>query len=151
MPVRMKGSKTHLLQNGITILLLALILWCRPLSGMDRDASPAITHGPYLQNPSSTGMTIIWFTNTKCVSHVEFGEGGSLDHVARASRHGLFDAYNTRHEVRLEGLEPEKSLHRYPVLVGGRDTVIRADVSGKRVAITVFDADGRVIHTMSLD
>ncbi len=70
---------------------------------------PRIMHGPYLQNPTETGMTLIWFTNNRCVSHVEFGEDESLGQKARTSRHGLFDAYTTRHIVRLQDLEPGKT------------------------------------------
>lgn len=105
----MKRSKTHSFPGSTIVFLLVLFLWCRPVSGLSQDTPLAITHGPYLQNPSPTGMTIIWFTNKECVSQAEFGEEDSLDQVARTSSHGLFAAYTQRHQVRLEGLEPGKT------------------------------------------
>ncbi|MFA9454254.1 MAG: metallophosphoesterase [Candidatus Aminicenantaceae bacterium] len=105
----MRQLKKHQFPGTSIFILLVIFLWCGPLSGLSQDAPLAITHGPYLQNPSPNGMTIIWFTSRECVSQVDFGEGGSLDRVARTSRHGLFAAYSTQHQVRLEGLEPGKT------------------------------------------
>jgi hypothetical protein len=39
------------------------------------DAPVAITHGPYLQLPANTSMTIVWHTNRPCVSRVEYWAG----------------------------------------------------------------------------
>ena len=84
---------------------------------------PAIVHGPYLQNPTENSVTIIWFTNTPCAAWVEYGTGespasfpkfGSLVSVAKSSRHGLFDANTTRHEVTVSGLAAGKP-YRYRV------------------------------------
>ncbi len=96
------------IRHIITIIMLIMIFF--PGTLYPQETEPLrIMHGPYLQNPTETGMTLIWFTNNRCVSHVEFGEGDSLDQKARTSRHGLFDAYTTRHIVRLQGLEPGKT------------------------------------------
>ena len=69
-------------------------------------AAPAITHGPYLQIPTSTSITIVWHTNEKCVSKVEYGTGEKLDRMAISSRNGLIDNDRTSHVVRLAGLSP---------------------------------------------
>jgi len=66
----------------------------------------AITHGPYLQIPTGTSMTIVWHTNEKCVSKVEYGTGEELDRTAVSSRNGLIDNDRTSHVIRLAGLKP---------------------------------------------
>lgn len=89
----------------------------------------AVIHGPYLQNPSPTAMTVVWFTNKPCASWLEYGTGesrgtfpefGSLISTAKASTHGLYAANGTRHMVTLEGLKPGKA---YPYRVVAREIV----------------------------
>jgi len=89
----------------------------------------AVIHGPYLQNPSPSSMTIVWFTNKPSASWVEFGTGesrgtfpefGSLISTAKPSRHGLITANETRHMVTIDGLKPGKS---YPYRVIAREIV----------------------------
>jgi len=89
------------------------------------DVSPlAIVHGPYLTNPGSEEMTVLWSTDRPSVSWVEYASGGNfktfpqfggLVRTARSSRHGLFDAHRKQHLVRLGGLEPGKT-YRYRVV-----------------------------------
>lgn len=61
---------------------------------------------PYLQNPSSTGMSIMWITNKLCYSWVEYGEGDKLDRKAHEIKDGLVNAYNRVNAVKLETLKP---------------------------------------------
>ena len=84
----------------------------------------SIVHGPYLQNPSSTSMTVIWFTSRPAVGWVEYAPAdnfqtfpnfGGLVSTARSVRNGLVDANETRHLVRIAGLVPGKR-YRYRVL-----------------------------------
>ncbi len=72
----------------------------------DPGASLAITHGPYLQLPSGTAMTIVWHTNKKCVSKVEYGTGDELGNAAVSGRNGLIDNDRTSHILHLTGLKP---------------------------------------------
>jgi predicted phosphodiesterase len=65
-----------------------------------------ITQGPYLQAPSETGMTVVWATNRKCVSKVEYGTLPSAQMTAFNSQHGLMDANTTLHKVHISGLTP---------------------------------------------
>ena len=63
-----------------------------------------IVAGPYLQNPTEDGISIIWLTNTKAYGEVE------LETAVGISRHyscedGLRGAYTTLHKVRISGLE----------------------------------------------
>ncbi|MBN1490883.1 MAG: metallophosphoesterase [Phycisphaerae bacterium] len=69
-----------------------------------------IVGGPYLQAPSPTGMTLVWTTNNKCVSRVEYGPSADdMPHVAVSARHGLIDANTTLHRIALRGLRPGTS------------------------------------------
>jgi acid phosphatase type 7 len=98
-------------------LLAALILLAaapRPGRALSED-SFAIIHGPYLQNPTETSVTVVWFTNKNSVSWVEYGTGespgtfpkfGSLVKIAKSARDGLVDAFMKRHTVTITGLKP---------------------------------------------
>ena len=81
----------------------------------DPGAALAITHGPYLQLPTGTSMTIVWHTNKKCLSRVEYGTLESLGMTAVSSRNGLLDNDRTSHVIRLTGLQPG-TRYRYRVV-----------------------------------
>lgn len=66
---------------------------------------------PYLQNPSSTGMTIMWLTNKPCNSWVEYGETDALGTSANSSKAGLVDAYERINRIRLEHLKPDTTYY----------------------------------------
>jgi acid phosphatase type 7 len=75
----------------------------------------AISHGPYLIDPGENAMTVVWFTNTECVSWVEYcGDDnhgvfpiwGGYPQIAKASSNGLIDANTKRHSIRISNLEP---------------------------------------------
>jgi len=62
---------------------------------------------PYLQNPSSDGMTVMWETSSNCFSWVEYGTTtSSLTSKAEASSCGLKQAYNKLNKIRLTNLTP---------------------------------------------
>ncbi len=111
----MRGS--HLFALGLTGLVLTIPGRAdravvhrppapRPAAAPADTTTPVITHGPYLQLPSPTSMTIVWHTDRTCVSRVEFGSGDRLERQAISSRHGLIDNDRTSHIIRLTGLEP---------------------------------------------
>jgi len=113
----------HGLRNT-TLILLTGLLFVSTVIAAREDQTPIVVHGPYLQNPSEDGVTIIWFTNKKCASHVEyaFGENfrtypqwGGPVHKARSINHGLVDADTMRHAIRIGGLNPGKPI-RYRVV-----------------------------------
>ena len=72
----------------------------------DSGTALAITHGPYLQLPTGTSMTVVWHTNKKCVSKVEYGTDERFGLTAISSRNGLIDNDRTSHAIRLSGLKP---------------------------------------------
>lgn len=66
-----------------------------------------IIGGPYLVAPSPTGVTLVWLTNNKAVSKVEFGTRADQPPKAAVSaHHGLIDANTTLHRITLSGLRP---------------------------------------------
>lgn len=92
--------------------LLAIALGLLVLSG--QAAAVRIVAGPYLQEPAETSMTVMWITDEECTSWVEYGQGRSLDEEAYRSRHGLIDACQTVHKVKIRGLSPGTQ-YRYRV------------------------------------
>jgi predicted phosphodiesterase len=74
-----------------------------------------ITHGPYLQQPTETSMTVVWFTNRNSVSRVEYGTGEALGSTAVSAHHGLIDANTICHAIRICGLKPGTT-YRYRVV-----------------------------------
>jgi acid phosphatase type 7 len=81
----------------------------------DQRTALAITHGPYLQLPTGTSMTIVWHTNKKCVSRIEYGADERLGMTAVSSRNGLIDNDRTSHIVRLTGLKPSAA-YKYRIV-----------------------------------
>jgi predicted phosphodiesterase len=78
---------------------------------MVHDTRPVIMHGPVLIDPSETGVTVVWTTDTPSHSEVRYGAGAALDQRAESSHHGLLDI-GTVHTIRVTGLTPGRT-YRY--------------------------------------
>jgi acid phosphatase type 7 len=65
-----------------------------------------ITHGPYLQDLSSSGVTIIWTTNKPAVPGVSLTSTDGKSRFIRNSHDGLIDGGELLHKVRIDGLAP---------------------------------------------
>lgn len=83
-----------------------------------------IDHGPYLIDPAENAMTVIWFTNKRCLSWVEYsGEKsfgtfptwGGYPKIAKSRHNGLIDANNKRHSIRITDLQPGAK-YRYRIV-----------------------------------
>jgi len=116
----MKNKPRQLLIPFLFIFFLSTVL----IPALSQGKNLEITHGPYLQNLSSEEVTIIWFTNKKSVSSVEYSTGenfntfpqwGGLLQTAQSSRHGLIDANSERHIIQLRELTAGKT-YRYRVI-----------------------------------
>jgi len=105
------------LQVPLLFVLHCLLLVATAFAAPEADKGNTlrITHGPYLMSPRSTSVTVVWFTNRKCVSWVEYGEGETLSSKAISVHDGLIDADDTRHVITLDGLAPGKA-YRYRVV-----------------------------------
>jgi len=97
---------------GICAIPAAIVISaCQPASAQNlvgpTTNALAITHGPFLQAPSETGITVSWATSRKCVSWVEYRPESSEHWLTNIpAHHGLVDADVTVHNVTLTGLEP---------------------------------------------
>ena len=89
----------------------ATVLFCASLSPVliarELQCMARIVAGPYLQAPTENSMTVMWLTDKKCTSWVEYGtDKENLKHTAYSSRDGLIDAYITLHKIKVTGLKP---------------------------------------------
>jgi hypothetical protein len=66
----------------------------------DAPGQPAFPVQPYLQLPTTTGMTVMWETDRKLPSRVEYGTTKDLGQAVEAKEPAVL------HEVRLQKLEP---------------------------------------------
>lgn len=100
-----------------TILGLALcaLFSSGALFAQDAEAPFAITHGPCLQTPGVSEMTITWHTNRAGVAQVQYGVGDALDQTAVASVAGLIPNDTAQHTVRLTNLAPGVT-YRYKLI-----------------------------------
>lgn len=70
------------------------------------ETSKVMRTEPYLQNPSTNGMTVMWLTNVPCRSWVEYGTDSTNMKRARTYIEGEMMANNKINRIRLEGLTP---------------------------------------------
>ena len=133
------------------LLLVTGVLGCRSTGSSNKAAGTttnslpahpplAILHGPFLQAPSETGVTVSWATSRKCVSRVEYRADSSKEWLTNTTiRHGLVEADVTFHNVALTGLRPGT---RYVYRVVSREI---ADFKFYRVTFggTVISAEHR--------
>lgn len=84
--------------------------FARPALAGEAPPEPAagtrIVAGPYLQNVTPDGATVMWITDKPCVSWVDYGASPDMRHRLQDSHDGLIDAYETVHRIRITGLTP---------------------------------------------
>lgn len=81
------------------------LILCLLLLAFFKAEAIKIVHGPYLQKAKANSMAILWHTDNKGFSYVEYGEN-KLNLIAKASNHGQFDANNQFHKIILSDLKP---------------------------------------------
>ena len=115
-------------------------------SGSSTGVALVITHGPFLQAPSETGVTISWATSRKCVPRIEYRPESSARWLTNIpAHHGLVDADVTVHNVTLTGLAPGTA-YRYRVgsreiaAFGAYKTTYGASVTSPEYAFTTLDS-----------
>ncbi|MDR2956500.1 MAG: metallophosphoesterase [Prevotella sp.] len=70
------------------------------------DVDKVMRTKPYLQNPSTDAMTVMWMTNVPCRSWIEYGTDSTDMKRARTFVEGEAMANNTTNRIRIEGLQP---------------------------------------------
>jgi len=101
-----------------------------------------VAHGPYLQELTQDGVTVMWTTNRPCVGRVEYGIG-SPSQTAQTVRHGMVNANTTHHAVRITGLKPgQKYAYRLVnteiVKFGAYDTTLGEVIKGDTCSFTTL-------------
>lgn len=87
-------------------LLIVSVFLFASLFGQSTE-SLRITHGPWLQNLTTDGVTVCWTTNLPSVPGVLMVRAKPLtDSLIRNSTDGLINAGGTLHKVRISGLQP---------------------------------------------
>lgn len=75
------------------------------------DADELFATSPYLQNPTSDGITVMWETNTPTYSWVEYGTDTLNLSRARVMVNGQAQTNESIHKIRLEGLTPGETYY----------------------------------------
>jgi len=103
----------------------------------------SVACGPYVQEPSTTGFTVVWETNMPAVAWVEVAPDDGT-HFYNAERKKYYDLrghgnqlISTMHKVRVDGLEPGIS-YRYRIMMKG---VIEFDGPGNVTYTKPFGSD----------
>jgi len=92
------------MKNFLNLVILLLLPFS--LTGQSTE-SLRITHGPWLQNLTTDGVTVCWTTNLPAVPGVWIPGGRhGMDSLVRNSTDGLINAGGTLHQVRISGLKP---------------------------------------------
>ncbi len=116
------GSSPELRDHYERLRLLAVVgfvaaaTWTLAAGDRQAGAAPfAIAHGPSLQLPAATSVTVVWHTNRPAVSRVEYGPTDRMGSTAVSAEHGLVANDRTSHAIRLTGLTPGTT-YRYRVV-----------------------------------
>lgn len=95
---------------------IAFLSFAVALSGQQiSNENLRIMHGPYIQNLTYEGVTIIWHTNLPSVPSVVLTLPGGETRVVQNSHDGIIDGGSTMHKVRLSSLEPGTEYNYIPV------------------------------------
>ena len=104
-------SRTALVALSVALFLGGESAWYAAQNATVPGSTPAneplkISTGPYLQNPESTSMTVMWLTNRDATGWVEYGPVGGSDRKAVSVHHGLIDTNERIHKITMSGLTP---------------------------------------------
>ena len=90
---------------------LAMLLICIStiLSWAQDEQVFKITHGPYLQNVTETGATIVFSTDKLVAPGIMIRSGAGAFELIQNSHEGLMDVGDNIHKVRIENLNPGRN------------------------------------------
>jgi UDP-2,3-diacylglucosamine pyrophosphatase LpxH len=88
------------------ILLLFLFISNISICQLIDNENLTVTHGPYLQNLTESGVTIFWTTNRPSIPAINLTMPDGKVRFIRNSTDGIIDGGGMVHKVRVEGLQP---------------------------------------------
>jgi len=123
------------------VIFTPIIALCATML-LSQEAQLQVAHGPYLQELTQNGVTIMWTTNHPCVGRVEYGIG-TPSQIAQTVRHGMVNANTTHHAIRITGLKPgQKYAYRLVntgiVKFGAYDTTLGETIKGDSYSFTTL-------------
>ena len=90
--------------------LILLVSVFTPSRGQSAETF-SITHGPWLQNVTESGITVMWTTSHAAVPGILISDDGVNYRLVQNSTDGMINAGDTLHKVRLTGLKPATRYH----------------------------------------
>lgn len=104
-----------------------------------------VTHGPWLQNPGTGGVTVIWTTNKPAIPGIVLTLPDGSTRFVRNSTDGIIDGGGTLHKVRVNDLQPGTTynykLHSVQVLKYQAYKIYFGDtLTGKSISFKTFPA-----------
>ena len=105
-----------------------------------------VTHGPWLQNLTASGVTIIWTTNKPAIPGINLTTPDGKTRFIRNSYDGIINGGGTLHKVRINGLESgttfRYSIHSVQLLKYQSYKIYYGDtLSAKPEMFTTFSGD----------
>ncbi len=124
---------------------LAALVSCSPDTGPSLPEPARITKGPYLQNVTQDGITVMWETSQPTLGSVLYGAGDDLTNEAAT------EVVARLHEVRLTALSPATK-YDYKVIADGASSAVHSFTtavpqgSGFRFSFYGDNKDGPMNH-----
>lgn len=105
-----------------------------------------VTHGPWLQNLGTGGVTVIWTTNKPAIPGIVLTLPDGSSRFVRNSTDGIIDGGGTLHKVRVNNLQPgttyHYNLHSVQVLKYQAYKIYFGDtLTGKRISFNTFPVE----------
>jgi len=101
-------KRIFVLSAFVLMILSTRVILSQPDNYIDNE-NLVITHGPYLQNLTKDGVTILWSTNKPAIPGINLTTPDGKVQFVRNSHDGIIDGGGLLHKVRIDGLEPGKT------------------------------------------
>lgn len=109
-----------MIRKLIAVKIFHVIILANALSQGIDNVDFVITHGPWLQYPGESEITVIWTTNKPAIPGVTLTGPDGKARFIRNSTDGIIDGGGTLHKVKIEGLAPgttyKYSIHSVQIL-----------------------------------
>lgn len=106
-------------RTGFVLLITVVFLLSGYSQGIDNE-NFIISHGPWLQNLTNSGVTVIWTTNKPAIPGITLTMPDGTTRFVRNSHDGIIDGGGTLHKVRMDNLQPgmtyKYNLHSVQIL-----------------------------------